>query len=431
MVKPDSAAKDASAVRSRGYQALLVCLLSVNFGVVFFDRNALSFLMPFIQPDLGMSNTQVGAFSAGLSLTWALACFVIGSTSDRIGHRKLILILCTLAFSCTSFLSGLAVTFATLLGARLLMGVAEGGVMPVSQALIVSDVDPQRRGLAMGTMQNFGSNLLGNCLSPLILVAVGAAYGWRSAFYLAGAPGLIMALLIALFVKESNVPRTPPGGQRPKADLRKVIVRRNILLCMAMSVLLVGFIVVFYTFMPLALITERHLDRQTMSWMMATFGVASTAHAFLVAGASDLFGRRPVICFMSALGILLPLSALVGGTGSLFVLFALGGVITAVFPLVMATVPSETVDRGHVATVLGLIMGTGEILGGMLGPMIAGWLADLHGLQAALWLLVVLALAPAALALGLEETAPRVLRRRAATNMDSAITLRDLAISED
>ena len=49
------------ATRGPGYQALLVWLLSLNFGIVFFDRNSLNFLMPFVQPDLQLSDGQVGA----------------------------------------------------------------------------------------------------------------------------------------------------------------------------------------------------------------------------------------------------------------------------------------------------------------------------------------------------------------------------------
>jgi len=53
-----------------------------------------------------------------------------------------------------------------MLGARLLMGVAEGGIMPISQSLIAAEVEPRHRGLAMGVTQNFGSNLFGSFLRP-------------------------------------------------------------------------------------------------------------------------------------------------------------------------------------------------------------------------------------------------------------------------
>ena len=150
------------SVGSAGYQVMLAGLLSINFGIVFFDRNASNFLMPFIQPDLHLNNTQVGLLAAALSLTWAIAAFGIGLVSDKTGSRKGLLILATLAFSVCSFLTGIASTFAMILGARLLMGVAEGGIMPISQSLIATEVEPRHRGLAMGVTQNFGSNLFGS-----------------------------------------------------------------------------------------------------------------------------------------------------------------------------------------------------------------------------------------------------------------------------
>jgi hypothetical protein len=73
----------------------------------------------------------------------------------------------------------------------------------------------------------------------------------------------------------------------------------------------------------------------------------------------------------------------------------------------MATVPSESVAPQHIATALGICMGTGEILGGVLAPYYAGSVADEVGLQAPLWMMLGVAVAAALLALGLRETAPR------------------------
>src|ERR1700733_15328691 len=90
-----------------GYQILLAALLSLNFGIVFFDRNALNFLMPFVQPELGLTNTNVGMLASALSLTWAVAGFLIGRYSDRTGRRKSIIVAATIAFSAFSFVSGI------------------------------------------------------------------------------------------------------------------------------------------------------------------------------------------------------------------------------------------------------------------------------------------------------------------------------------
>lgn len=135
---------------SNAYQTLLVFLLSLNFGIVFFDRQALNVLMPQVQPDLSLTQTQIGLIAGGLSGTWAIAAFGVGKLSDTLGKRKALLIASTVAFSLCSFLTGLASSFALLLGARLLMGVCEGGVMPISHAMVASEVDPTKRGLAQG-----------------------------------------------------------------------------------------------------------------------------------------------------------------------------------------------------------------------------------------------------------------------------------------
>src|SRR5690606_37264715 len=188
--------------RSNRYQTWLVALLSLNFGILFFDRQAANFMMPAIQPDLGLSNTQVGMIASGLSLTWAIAGLTVGPISDRLGMRKPILLIATIMFCACSFISGLAGSFLALLVARLLMGIAEGGVMPVSHAMIVAEVKPERRGMAMGAGQALGSSLLGSTAAPLILVPLAAWVGWRTGFFLAAIPGLITAALIWWTLRE-------------------------------------------------------------------------------------------------------------------------------------------------------------------------------------------------------------------------------------
>jgi len=150
-----------------------------------------------------------------------------------------------------------------------------------------------------------------------------------------------------------------------------------------------------------------------MAWLMSMFGLTSMAFAFLVPGSSDVLGRRPVVISMSLIGALIPLAALYVDQSlwAVFVLFALGAAISGVFPLAMATIPSETVPPHQLATVLGLTMGLGEIIGGVITPTIAGWAADVRGLGATLWMLIGLSVATGVLACFIRETAPRVLRR--------------------
>jgi len=395
----------------RRYQSLLVGLLCLNFGILFFDRNALNFLMPFVQPELALSNTQVGLLASAFSLTWAIAGILVGGISDRLGVRKPILIFVTVLFAACSALSGIAASFVMLFLVRLLMGVAEGGVLPISQSLTVAEVTPERRGFAMGFMQNFGSNLLGSTAASLLLVPFAGAFGWRNAFYLAAIPGLISAALIAWLVREP-ARSTEKRDASDRLTLRHAFAQRNIMLCVLISVLLVSHLVIGFTFLPLFLIQVRGFSAETMSGLIGILGVSAAIAGFVVPGISDRVGRKPMMILASIAGVILPLGALFfdGSAWTLAVIFFLGWIVVGTFPLFMATIPSEAVDPRYTATALGLIMGVGEGVGGVLSPTIAGAAADQFGLQAPLWIMFGLPLLAGLLSFGLRETAPALAR---------------------
>jgi MFS transporter, ACS family, hexuronate transporter len=405
---------------SVAYQASLTALLSLNFGFVLFDRNATSFLMPFIQPELGLDNTQVGMLASALSLTWAVSAFGIGLLADRVS-RKTLLILTTVAFSLCSLLSGLATSFMMLLPTRLLMGLAEGGIMPVSQAMIHTEVAPQHRGLAMGVTQGFGSSLMGSFVAPVVLVAFASALGWRNAFFLTALPGLLASLLLWWVIRPPTTAQTPAQTTAQPtaltdtthpivtpAPLRELLANRNIVLCALIGVLLVAYLVLCWTFMPLYLTQVSGYDAETMGWLMGALGISATVASSAFPALSDRIGRRLPMIVLPIVALILPLAALYysGATWGLAALFVIGWTVTGVFPLFMATIPAESVGHTQVASALGLCMGVSEILGGVLSPSIAGYAADHYGLQAPLWMMFGFALIAGVLALTLRETAP-------------------------
>jgi ACS family hexuronate transporter-like MFS transporter len=403
--------------RSGGYQAWLVGLLSINFGIVFFDRQALNVLMPFVQPELSLTNTQIGLLASALSFTWALAAFGVGKLSDTIGNRKLLLILSTIGFSVCSFASGIATSFILMLSARLLMGAAEGGIMPISHAMVATEVDPKHRGLAQGIAQNFGSNLLGSFIAPVLLVWFGQEFGWRNAFFLAGIPGIVSAAIIWFTLKEPPAPpKLSAEHEGEKYGVMDAMRNRNVFLCVVLGVLMVSYFVICLTFLPIYLTSIRGYSAIEMSWLIGTLGISATIGSFATSGLSDLIGRKPVMIAMPLIGIILPLGAMywAGSVWGLAATFFFGWGLNGIFPLFMATVPSESVDPRHAATALGLTMGSAEILGGVFAPGIAGAAADASTLAAPLWIMIGLTIAGGIVAMFLKETAPRALARRGA-----------------
>lgn len=412
-----SAVLRTQAANGPAYQVTTTWILAITFGVVFFDRNATNFLMPLMQAELRMNYTQIGMIASGLALTWAVAGLLGGAISDSAGSRKVPLVTAVVAFSLCSIVSGLAVSFATLLLARLLMGLAEGPILPISQSLIAEGSSAENRGHNMGVMQNFGSAIFGSFLAPIVLVRIGEALGWRAAFFIAGVPGLIMAYLIWRHIAEPRVVRSQGSarGEREQLKVIELLRPRNMRLCILISILMVAWMTSGWVFLPQYYTTVHGMDPSTMSWQMGVLGISAAAFSFVVPRLSDRFGRRPIVVLFCLIGAVVPLAALHVQSAPL-VLAALvffGWSASGTFPLFMAAIPSEAVAPRLLATALGLVMGLGEIFGGVIGPTAAGMAADRCGLAAPLYIQFGCALLAMCLGLFLRETAPRVVNAHA------------------
>jgi MFS family permease len=405
---------------AKRYETLLVVVLFLAFGFVFFDRQAVPFLFPFISEEIGLTNTQLGIVTGVLAVTWALSGVVVGKLSDKLGVRKPILLVAVITFSAFSALSGLVTGFISLLLIRALMGFAEGAVLPMAQSLMIEASQPHRRGLNMGLVQSTSSGLLGGVLAPPIVVGLAQVVGWRTAFYLTIIPGLLIALWIWRFVRE-RPPASPllqedgtwaePAGHKP--SFGEVIRMRNIWLCMLIAVCMLTWFILLLTFTPTYLVTEAGLAPGTMATVMTFLGVGWVIWSIVTPAISDRIGRKATVTMSAAIAVLCPLAVVfLRSSVALSIAVLLGFIGVGCFSLFMATIPGETVSHGALATALGLVMGVGEISGGAIAPVIAGIASDAWGLQAAMYIAAAGAAIAALLSFGLHETAPRVLARR-------------------
>jgi len=403
------------ATHSRNYELRVLVLLGLAFGFAYFDRMALTFLAPFVQADLKLSNEQLGWANSGLSLTWALGAFLIGRWSDVIGRRKPFLVGALLLFSACSILSGFAWSFETLLTTRVVMGMAEGPFLPICLAIMAAASGPNRQALNAGIVQNVFGPIVGTSLASYALVRIAAFYDWHAAFFVAGIPGLILALLIWRFVKEPEPAAGAAHASRPTGLLPVGLLRhRNILVCSLVSACAVGSIVVGSIFMPLYLDGPRGYDDLTWSNVMTVVGFCPAVGAIVIALLSERIGRKPPLIVFAFLMALAP-AALLWFEGPVVLLAALMFVSwmgLGTFPLFMGVIPSETVGRAQAATAMGLVVMMGELSGGVFAPPLAGRFADSYGLDVALYIQGALAMGAGLAALFVVETNPRVLERR-------------------
>ena len=126
------------------YENGALAILSLAFSLVFFDRMSITFLLPFVVPELGLSNTQIGLMNSVLALAWAASGYLVGAYADRQRQRKTVLVLTVLGFSVCTILSGAVAGFFSLLLVRLVMGFAEGPVLPMQPPTTLAQITKKR-----------------------------------------------------------------------------------------------------------------------------------------------------------------------------------------------------------------------------------------------------------------------------------------------
>ena len=180
----------------RAHATLLVLTL-INL-LNYLDRYVISGMLPLVQAEFGRTDAQMGVLSSSFLVVYALASPVTGVLGDRF-PRKWFVGGGVLVWSAATVWSGLAGSFEELLLARALIGVGEAGYAAVAPGMISDLYDVRRRGRMLSLF--YAALPVGSALGFTLGGAIGQHYGWRSAFFVAGAPGLLLAAL-ALAMRE-------------------------------------------------------------------------------------------------------------------------------------------------------------------------------------------------------------------------------------
>ena len=177
-----------------------LAVVTVIYALSFLDRSILSIVLPLIKKELHISDTMLGLITGfAFVLLYSGLGVPIARFADR-GNRRNILALGCAAWSLMTVLTGAVANVVQLALTRFLMGAAEAAGIAPTTALLSDRFGPKGRPLALSIMTS-GSGLA----ALLMLPAAGFIaqhYGWRSAYFVAGAFGMGMAILLFLTVPE-------------------------------------------------------------------------------------------------------------------------------------------------------------------------------------------------------------------------------------
>jgi MFS family permease len=367
------------------YENGMVSLMALVFGCLFFDRLALNFLMPYIAKDLLLNDTQIGLLAGSLSLAWAFSSYFTVAWAEVKNRKKLVFLVAVITFSLCSFGSGVAVSFATLFLARFIMGFSEGAVIPLAQNFVERESSPNRLGLNAGILQGVGSALFGSILAPIILVAIAESMGWRKAFFVAGIPGIILALLSWRYIKKSTA-----ESKKIKTDstinFSELLQYNNIKWGIPLACCAFGWWFATLPFLSKYFIEVQGMTPDEMGKTMGLLGLSGLIGSVIVSGLSDKYGRKPIMYIFMSLGILYPFAIyFLHGTILQLPLMFISYFAMGCVAMVAAVIPSEAVPIHLRAKAMGLVMGIGEIVGGVLIPAVSGVLSDNINPSAFLW----------------------------------------------
>ncbi|MBS0339115.1 MAG: MFS transporter [Proteobacteria bacterium] len=388
--EPSSAYAPSDNIRVSARSWLVFAL---TFGLMlldFIDRQVVTSMFPYLQVEWQLSDKQLGALASVVALTVALGTIPLAVLADRWGRVKAIVTM-ALVWSGATLACGAANSYGALLAARASVGLGEAGYAPAGAA-ILGGIFPRRLHSAVfGAFQAAG--VVGGILGVVLGGWLAARYGWKAAFGVVGAPGIVLALCY-LWVRD------PAQGSAQAASItfsdalrnafalfRKPIVRWACLGgAMQLYVLLS-----LYSWLPSFVHRDYHVPTDKAGIYSAAVILIGALGSVAWGYAADRWGRSGAGRLkVVALGCVLCGGFLVAGFGLLapgkwqWACLLIGGFCATCSIGAVPAVVMEAADPGTRATALALVAMVQSLFGQALGPFSTGVLSDSMGLGSAL-----------------------------------------------
>jgi len=365
------------------------------------DRNVLFAVQPLVQDEFHITKAQVGYLTSAFLLCYMVAAPFVGPLADRYS-RKLIIVIGAIFWSGLTLLTAVTHTYTELLVRHTLVGVGEATFVTIAPTFVADLFAESKRGRILGIFYlaipvgSAAGYLLGGHLAP--------QYGWRFPFYIAAAPGFLVALMV-LFLKEPERGQFDSLEETPERGTILGLARNPAFLSAALGMAAMTFSLGgIQVWMPQFLYSERHYSLEKANLIFGIIVVVDGVLASLAGGwlGDYLLPRmKSSYYFVSALGMALGVPFMIV---ALFVqgplMFPAIGI--AAFFLLLNTSPLNAAIMNSVgahirATAIAVGIFIYHLLGDVPSPTMMGWIADRRSLQTAFILPVIAMVASAAI----------------------------------
>jgi len=374
------------AVQSNRMRNYTLAILTLVYAFNFIDRQILVIMQEAIKTDLGLSDTQLGLLSGfSFAIFYVSVGIPVAYWADR-GNRRNIISYALATWSGMTALSGLAANFPQLLLARIGVGIGEAGGSPPAHSMISDMYEPKKRatalsiytvGLYLGVVIGYGA---GGLLSE--------AYGWRATFFIVGIPGVALALLLRMTVKEPirGVYEPQDLDHRPTfVQTLKAVLELKSFLYIAFGCALSAFVSYGTSnFVPSLMVRYHGMSPGMIGvTLAATGGVGGMIGTFLGGYLTDKIGRTDPRWYLWLPGLTavaaIPLAMWAFQTDNTNLMLGLYFIVSVLGTLYLA--PSIAVAhrlvhprmRAMTSAILFFIL---NLIGLGLGPLFVGWLSD-------------------------------------------------------
>ena len=215
------------SARTASPRAILGVLTGLN-ALNYLDRYVGAATLPLMLASLSLSDAAGGLLQSAFILTYAIVCPFIGWAGDR-GPRMRLAAAGVFLWSLATVASGLAPTYAVLLVARAVVGVGEASYAVVTPSLLSDCYPAEQRARVLGIF--YAAIPVGSALGYVVGGVVGEHFGWRAAFFVAGAPGMALAFVLLLLAEPRRGARDAGGVSATPlalgASLRALVARRS------------------------------------------------------------------------------------------------------------------------------------------------------------------------------------------------------------